>query len=72
MNEKRKCLVGHDDDDGAGWLIGAIIVIIVVLTIIALMVCGGIFIGFFHSVKNYLVSLKHNIIDSNFKPAVVN
>ena len=71
MNEKRKCLVGHDDSD-SGWIIALVIAIIVIMTIIALMVYGGIFIGFCHSVKNYFVSLKHNVIDSNRKPVPVN
>ena len=70
MNEKRKCLVGHDDD--GGWIIALVIAIVVIMTIIALMVYGGIFIGLFHSIKNYFVALKHNIIDSNRKPVPVN
>ena len=69
MNEKRRCLVGHDDDDGAGWLIVLAIAIIVIMMIVAIMIYAGAFIGGFHSIKNYLVSLKHNVIDSNRKPA---
>ena len=72
MNKKRKCLVGHDDDSSAGWLIALAIAIIVIVTIIAIMVYGGAFIGGFHSLKNYFISLKHNVIDSNRKPATAN
>lgn len=68
MNEKRRCLVGRDDGDAAGWLIALAIAVIVIMTIVAIMVYAGIFIGGFHSIKNYLTSLKHNVIDSNRKP----
>ena len=66
MNENKKCLVGNDDGDGCvGWIIVIVIAVIVISMIIALMIYGGIFIGLFHSIKNYFVSLKHNVIDSN-------
>lgn len=71
MNEERKCLVGHDDGD-SGWIIVLVIAIIVIMTIIALMVYGGAFIGLFHSIKNYVASFKHNVIDSNRKPVPAN
>lgn len=67
MNEQKKCLVGHDSDDGA--IMAIIIAIVVVCAIIALMVYGGAFIGGFHSLKNYAISFKHNIVDSNRVPA---
>ena len=77
MNKEKKCLVGHDSDDGCwGWLIGALITvaiaIIVLITIISIMVFLGAFIGGFHSIKNYFISLKHNVLDSNLKPAPAN
>ena len=71
MNEKRKCLVGRDDNND-GWMVALVIAVIVIMTIVALMVYGGIFIGLFHSIKNYFTSLKHNVIDSNRKPVPVN
>ena len=60
MNEKRKCLVGHDSDDGAMWAL-----------IMAIIVYGGAFIGGFHSLKNYFISFKHNVYDSNRNPVSV-
>ena len=63
MNEKRKCLVGHDSDDGAMWAL--IMAIIVVMVVVAIIVYGGAFIGGFHSLKNYFISFKHNVYDSN-------
>ncbi len=69
MNKTRKCLVGRDDDGVAGWLIALLIAIVVIMTIIAIMVFAGIFIGAFHSLKNYFAALKHNVIDSNVNPA---
>ena len=68
MNEKRTCLVGHDDDSSSGWLIALIIGIIVVAVVLAIIVYGGIFIGGWHSLKNYFIALKHNVFDSNRKP----
>ena len=50
MNEKRKCLVGHDSDDGA--ILALIMAIIVVMIVVAIIVYGGAFIGGFHSLKN--------------------
>lgn len=69
MNEKRKCLVGHDSDDGAMWAL--IMAIIVVMVIMAIIVYGGAFIGGFHSLKNYFISFKHNVYDSNRNPVSV-
>lgn len=66
MNEKRKCMVGHDDD--YGWIIAIIIAIVVVMMICAIIVYGGAFIGGFHSIKNYILAFKHNVFDSNRKP----
>lgn len=66
MNEKMKCLVGHDSDDSAMW--GIIIAIIVVMVVVAIIVYGGAFIGGFHSLKNYFISFKHNVYDSNRNP----
>lgn len=66
MNEKRKCLVGHDSDDGAMWAL--IMAIIVVMVVVAIIVYGGAFIGGFYSLKNYFISFKHNVYDSNRNP----
>lgn len=70
MNEKRKCLVGHDSDDGAMFAIimAVIMAVIVVMIIVAIIVYGGAFIGGFYSLKNYFVSFKHNVYDSNRNP----
>lgn len=64
MNEERRCLVGHDDDN---WLFMIIIGIIILMAICAIVVYGGAFIGGFHSIKNYAVAFWHNVIDSNKK-----
>lgn len=69
MNEKRKCLVGHDSDDGAMWAL--IMAIIVVMVVVAIIVYGGAFIGGFHSLKNYFISFKHNVYGSNRNPVSV-
>ncbi len=75
MNKKRNCLIGRDSDDSGciGMIIGVMIAIAiaiaVIMTIMTIMCFAGIFIGGFHSLKNYFVSLKHNVIDSNVKPA---
>lgn len=63
MNEQRKCLVGHDDD--GGWVFGIAIALFVVAMIVAIIVYGGAFIGGFHSLKNYILAFKHNVVDSN-------
>lgn len=68
MNEKKTCLVGHDSDSGVGWLIGIIIALVVIAVVIAIIFYGGIFIGGWHSLKNYFIALKHNVFDSNRKP----
>lgn len=65
MNEQRNCLVGHDDDGGA--IIAIAIAIIVVMVVCAIIIYGGAFIGGFHSIKNYILSFKHNVYDSNRK-----
>ena len=65
MNEQRKCLVGHDDD--YGWAIGLAIALFVIAMIVAIAVYGGAFIGGFHSLKNYILAFKHNVVDSNRK-----
>ena len=66
MNETRACKVGRDDDYGSGWLITIAIVIFVVAIICAIIFYGGIFIGGFHSLKNYFLSLKKNVFKANF------
>lgn len=68
MFEERSRLVGRDDDDSIIWAI--MIACMVIVTILAIMVYGGIFIGGFHSLKNYIISFKHNIVDSNMSPAM--
>lgn len=67
MNDKRKCLIGHDDD--SGWIMGLVIGLMIVMVIIAIIVYGGAFIGGFHSLKNYVLAFKHNVFDSNRLPA---
>ena len=71
MNKERKCLVGHDKDKSIGWFFGVLIVIIFTIVVVALSIVFavfcGVFVGGFHSIKNYLTSLKHTIIDSNRK-----
>jgi hypothetical protein len=39
--------------------------VITAVTIVAIVVCGGAFIGGFHAIKNYVISFKHNVHDSN-------
>lgn len=70
----RKCLVGHDTEDGV-----AIVLILAAIAIVIAVVCfliyvsvyiilyGGGILGGFFSIRNYLISLKHNIWDSNFR-----
>lgn len=69
MNEQRKCLVGYDDDYGCA--IGLAIALFVIAMIVVIIVYGGAFIGGFHSLKNYILAFKHNVVDSNRKPAPV-
>ena len=67
----RKCMVGHDDDGAAIGLIFVIIIAIFVIAVVcAIIFYGGIFIGGFHSIKNYIISFKHNVFDSNRKKAI--
>ena len=69
MNAKRKCMVGHDDD--YGWIITIVIAIFVIAVVCAIIFYGGAFIGGFHSIKNYILAFKHNVVDSNRKPLPV-
>lgn len=66
MSEKRKCLVGHDDD--SGWIMTLIIGLFIVMCVVAIIVYGGAFIGGWHSLKNYVLAFKNNVIDSNRTP----
>lgn len=54
------------DCDG-GWVFGIAIALFVVAMIVAIIVYGGAFIGGFHSLKNYILAFKHNVVDSNRK-----
>ena len=63
-----RAVVGRDDDDGIGWLIGIIIVIAIVMGIIMLISTIGAFIGAFWSIRNYAASFKENVVDSNRLP----
>ena len=73
--QNSKCLVGRDSDDVASGLAGILIVvaiaIIVLIVIVMVVLYAGAFIGGFHSLKNYAISLKHNVYDSNRKPVSV-
>ena len=69
MNEQRKCLVGRDDD--YGWAIGLAIALFVIAMIVAIIIYGGTFIGGFHSLKNYILAFKLNVVDSKRKPVPV-
>ena len=66
MSEKRKCLVGHDND--SGWIMGPVIGLFIVMCVVAIIVYGGAFIGGWHSLKNYVLAFKHNVFDSNRAP----
>ena len=69
MNERRKCLTGHYSDDN--WVV-SLLIIIAIITIVAMIIgYGGAFIGGFHSLKNYFISFKHNVYDTNRKPVSV-
>ena len=68
MNELKKCLIGRDSDDGGafiGFMIGVAIVIVIVMIVVMLIIYAGAIIGGFHSLKNYFLSFKNNVIDSN-------
>ncbi|MCD8049725.1 MAG: hypothetical protein LUG52_09075 [Clostridia bacterium] len=65
MNDMRTCMVGHDDDNG--WIFAIIIAVIVIAIICTVIVYGGAFIGGYHSIKNYILAFKHNVVDSNRK-----
>lgn len=74
MEREKKCLVGHDTDDGV-----AVVLILAVIAVVIAVICfliyvsvyiilyGGGILGGFFSIRNYLISLKHNIWDSNFR-----
>lgn len=69
MKDKMTCLAGHDSDDALlGVAIAIMIAIIVVMIVVAIVVYGGAIIGGFHSLKNYFISFKHNVFDSNRAP----
>lgn len=68
MNDERKCMVGHDDDSGA--MIAIAIAIFVIMVVCAIIIYGGAFIGGYHSIKNYILAFKHNVIDSNREPVL--
>lgn len=67
MNEKRQCLVGRDND--SGWLITILIAVFIIACVVAIIFYGGVFIGGWHSLKNYVLAFKHNVFDSNRVPA---
>lgn len=70
MDENNRFLAGRDNNSGS--LMSIVIIVVVIMCIIAIMIYGGIFIGGFNSLKNYLISFKHNVIDSNRKQVAVN
>ena len=61
----------HDDGDGVG-VLAVIIVFFVIVYLVALIATfgalGGIIFGGGSAIKNYILSFKENIIDSNKKP----
>jgi len=77
MLVKRNCLVGNDRDSDAalGILIGVVIVLFIVIAIISIIVhfvvYAGAAIGGFYSIRNYVLSFKHNVTDSNWAPSPV-
>ena len=74
QKREKKCLVGHDSEDGI-----VIIMVLVAIAVVVAVICfliyvsvyiilsGGGILGGFFSIRNYLISLKHNIWDSNFR-----
>lgn len=65
MNKNKLFCAGRDDD--GGWIFSLIIALIVIMMIVALVVFGGVFIGGFYSIKNYILSFKESVVDSNKK-----
>lgn len=73
MEREKKCLVGHDSEDGIAIVLifGVIVLVIAVVCFliyvsVQIILYGGGILGGFFSIRNYLISLKHNIWDSNF------
>ena len=62
MNENYKCTVGRDE---SSVFIALMIAVLVICVIAAIVIYGGMFIGGFYSLKNYLLSFKENVIDAN-------
>ena len=61
----------HDDGDGIGVL--AVIIVFFVVVLLATLIAtfgalGGIIFGGGSAIKNYILSFKENILDSNKKP----
>ena len=53
------------ETENAGAIMALVIAIMVIALICAIIYYGGIIIGGFYSLKNYLASFKENVIDSN-------
>ncbi len=70
MIEEKRCLVGRDDDISGAFVL-FMIGVLVLMAIVAFVVYGGAFVGGFHSLKNYFISFKNNVIDDNFKKNVI-
>ena len=69
MKKNIPCLVGRDSDDAhVGVAFAIAIAIIVIMVVVAIVIYGGAIIGGFHSLKNYFISFKHNVYDSNRAP----
>ena len=68
QEREKKCLVGHDSEDGIViiMVVVAVICFLIYVSVYIILYGGGILGGFF-SIRNYLISLKHNIWDSNFR-----
>jgi uncharacterized membrane protein len=55
--------MSRNSDDA--WILVLAIAVVVIGIIVTIIVYGGAFIGAFYSLKNYFISFKQNVIDSN-------
>lgn len=57
--------VGRSDDELAGMIFSLLIILVIVSIIISVICTIGACIGGFHSIKNYVLAFKENVIDAN-------